>query len=108
MESFDYIWQLLAPVPKYFSRKRKCFETWQNLPYEEQRAIYNRIKDKKTKGQFVDYNPYYAILNNRAEAEPKEMSFDAYYKKYGTTEDTDGWKRVFLPDKRKTIYVKDQ
>ena len=106
MESFDYIWELLAPLPKFFNRRNKCFEVWQNLPLDQQREIYNRLKDKKTKGKFIDNNPYFAIVNNLAPQEPKEMDFDTYYKKYGTTEDTDGWKRKFLQDEGRTIYVK--
>ena len=106
MESFDYIWQLLAPVPKFFNRKRKCFDMWQNLSLDEQRAIYNRIKARKESGQFVNDNPYFALMDSIAPQEPKEMAFDDYYKKYGTTEDTDGWKRKFIEDEGRTIYVK--
>ena len=42
-----------------------------------------------------------AVLKRR-----QVMSFNDYYNKFGTTEETDGWKRVFKPEERTTIYVK--
>ena len=106
MIEFNLIWQLLAPLPRYYSRQRKCFETWQNLSEKEQKAVYERIQSRKEKGKFVNTNPYYAIIDNQSPEEPKVMSFNDYYNKFGTTEETDGWKRVFKPEERTTIYVK--
>ena len=106
MIEFNLLWQLLAPVPRYYNRQRKCFETWQHLSDEEQKAIYDRIQKRKDNGKFVNNNPYYAIVDNQSPEEPKEMSFNDYYKKYGTTEEVDGWTRVFKPEERTTVYVK--
>ena len=34
------------------------------------------------------------------------LSYADYYTRFGTTEEVDGWRRVFLPEQQKTIYVK--
>lgn len=108
MIEFKLIWQLLAPLPKYYNRQRKCFDTWQGLSGEEQDAVYKRIQTLKNKGKFVNNNPYYAIVDNLSPEEPKEISYNDYYKKYGTTEEVDGWKRVYKPEERTTVYVKGE
>ena len=108
MIDFNLIWQLLAPLPRYYSRQRKCFETWNGLKDEEQKAVYERINKLKTRKKFVNNNPYYAIMDNLSPEEPKEMSFNDYYKKYGTTEEVDGWTRVFKPEERTTVYYRNE
>ena len=56
---------------------------------------------------FVHYNPVKAIRENvPKERRQQQLSFDDYYRTYGTTEEVDGWRRVFLPQLEKTIYVK--
>ena len=49
MIEFNLIWQLLAPLPRCYSRQRKCFETWQSLSEKEQKAIFERIQSRKEK-----------------------------------------------------------
>ena len=105
MDSFGHIWQLLNPHPKYFGRKRACYEIWIRYSLEEQRAIYHNIKVKLAAGKFVNYNPYFAIKENAPRPEPTEMSFDDYYKRFGTTVEQDGWKMT-NPTGNKVIYVK--
>ena len=115
MKNFDDIWLLLSPKAEYGNRKRACYELWNSLSPEVQQAVYETIADKKTKGLFVDYNPYYAILKNsspslqgrgRGLGFQQTLTFQEYYAKYGTTEEKDGWRRVFLPEKQTTIYLK--
>ena len=125
MKNFDDIWLLLSPKAEYGNRKRACYELWSSLSPEVQQAVYETIADKKTKGLFVDYNPYYAILKNSSPSLQTEkvrwtfessggrglgfqqtLSFKEYYARYGTTEEKDGWRRVFLPEKQTTIYLK--
>ena len=105
MNLFDYLWQLLSPKVEFTNRKGACLRLWKTFSEEQQRNICRTIKDKLTKGQFVDYNPYFAILKN-SESIQLTMSFSDYYAKYGTTEECDGWKRQFIPEKQTTIYIK--
>lgn len=95
MDSFDLIWQLLSPKIEYANRKRACYNLWQSFSEDKKTAVFNTIKDKKGKGLFVDYNPYFAILKNSQLMSPKQvMSFDAYYDKFHTTEEREGWQMV--------------
>jgi hypothetical protein len=48
----------------------------------------------------------FAIRRFSQPPKPQTLSFNDYYTKFGTTEERDGWRRVFLPEKQKTIYVK--
>ena len=105
MTSFDYIWELLAPKVEFANRKQACYRLWSSFPLEQQRAIYASIKDKMTKGQFVDYNPYFAIEKN-ARPQFKQLSMNDYYARYGTTEPRDGWKMT-NPTGNQVIYVKN-
>ena len=93
MDSFDIIWQLLNPKVQYANRKQACYRLWLSFSEDKRNRIIARIKDKLTKGKFVDYNPYFAILKNSQE-QMLIMSFDDYYAKYNTTEERDGWKMV--------------
>ena len=94
MSSFDYIWQLLSPKVEYANRKRACYNLWQTFSVEQQRTIYATIREKKKKGEFVDYNPYYAISNNSLSRVSQTLTYRDYYARYGTTEEQDGWKMV--------------
>ena len=106
MKNFDDIWLLLAPKVEYANRKRVCYELWNSLSPEVQQTIYETIADKKTKGLFVDYNPYFALIKNGASNRPKEtLTFQQYYERYGTTEAKDGW-RMENPTGEQVVYVK--
>ena len=104
MTSFDYIWELLAPKVEFANRKQACFRLWNSFTIEQQRTIYATIKDKKTKGQFVDYNPYFAIQKNSSRP-IRQLSMNEYYARFGTTEEQDGWKMT-NPTGNKVIYIK--
>ena len=93
MDSFGWIWQLLAPQGEFCRRMGACRRLWDSFDLEKQRAIYRTIRDKLAAGEFVSENPYYAIYDN------------AYPPKYGTTEERDGWKMA-NPTGQKVIYVK--
>jgi hypothetical protein len=106
MKTFIDIWQLLSPKAEYVNRMRACRELWDSLTENQQDNIFDLISDKLSKGKFVDYNPLFAIEKNAVAAKPQILSYDAYYAKYGTTEEQDGWQRVYEADKKRTIYVK--
>ena len=107
MDSFDLIWQLLSPKIEYANRKRACYNLWQSFSEDKKKTVFNAIKDKKAKGLFVDYNPYFAIMkNSQLMSQRQVLSYADYYARFGTTEPRDGWVRTFLPDQQKTIYIK--
>lgn len=64
MDSFQYIWALLAPKGEYKRRYNACRRLWESYPIEQQRYIYTTIRTKKTKGEYVNPNPYFAIEDN--------------------------------------------
>ena len=107
MNSFDFLWQLLAPKVEYANRKRACYNLWMSFTDEQRLTIFNAIKDKKTNGQFVDYNPYFAIQKNSLQqpARQQTLSYADYYARFGTTEEQGGW-HMANPTGQKVIFVK--
>lgn len=106
MDSFDLIWQLLNPQAQYANRKRACYNLWQSFSEDKKKAVFNAIKDKKKKGLFVDYNPYFAIMkNSQLMSQRQVLSYADYYARFGTTEERDGW-HMENPTGNKVIYVK--
>ena len=108
MSSFDYLWQLIGNrgcVADFY--KSEAARVWSGYTLEQQREIYRAIRDKLNAGNFVHYNPVKAIRENvPKERRQQQLSYNDYYRTYGTTEEVDGWRRVFLPQLEKTIYVK--
>ncbi len=104
MDSFDLIWQLLNPQAIYANRKRACYDMWQQFPPDKRERIIETVKDKLAKGKFVDYNPYFAIMKN-SQQQTRTLSFNDYYARYKTTEETDGW-HMANPTGQRVIYVK--
>lgn len=105
MKTFDEIWALLQPKRNYDPLRGKCRLLWNSFSPELQQLIYDRIEEKKNRKEFVDYNPLFAIEKNSAPPKPQILSFDDYYKLFGTTKERDGWKMV-NPTGQKVIYVK--
>ena len=108
MSTFDHLWLLLGNhggIADFF--KEEASQVWSGYTLEQQREIYRAIRDKLRAGRFVHYNPVKAIRENvPKERRRQQLSFNDYYRTYGTTEEVDGWRRVFLPQLEKTIYVK--
>jgi len=105
MSTFVHIWALLEPKLEYTNLMKKCKTLWDSFSLEEQRAIYTTIRNKKIEKRFVDYNPLLAIRHNIPLRRQEILSYNAYYAKYGTTEERDGWKMA-NPTGNKVIYVK--
>ena len=103
---FINIWKVLYKHGSTDWKKDECEQLWNTYTPQQQQQIYNTITDKIKNNKFVHFNPVRALQENVKAAGALEMAFDAYYKKYGTTEDTDGWKRKFIEDEGRTIYVK--
>lgn len=106
MTSFEHLWALLEPKKEYEPVRNRCLRLWESFPLEQQRDIYRTIRDRKKESLFVDYNPLFAIVRFSQETKPQTLSFNDYYAKFGTTEEQNGWRRVFIPKKQKTIYIK--
>lgn len=108
--NFNDIWALLKPKTDYDQLKRKCQLLWNSFSLDLRRSIYERIEKKKKRREFVDYNPLWAIQKNENPSQQQDnlqkLSFDEYYKLFGTTEEQNGWRRVHIPELQKTIYVK--
>ena len=64
MIQFSLVCQLRAPGAEYDGLKRSCEKMWSGFSDKRQTLIYKTIKDKKCRGEFVDFNPYYALQKN--------------------------------------------
>ena len=108
MTSFDFLWQLVethGSVAEFY--KAELARVWDEYTLDQQRFIYRSLRDKLRTGKFVNYNPVKAVRENAPKRKPQQvLSFNDYYNQYGTTEEREGWKRQFLPEKQTTIYVK--
>lgn len=108
MNSFDFLWQMLDKHGVIERHKGECFDLWNTLTLQQQRTIYRSIRDKIRAGKFVNYHPVKAVKDNMPQPPKlKTLSYADYYARYGTTEECDGWKRQFIPEKQTTIYVKN-
>ena len=70
MFSFNELWSLLEVGPEYEGLKRSCEKIWNGFSAKRQALIYRTIAEKKSLGEYVDYNPYYALQKN-ANPQPK-------------------------------------
>ena len=73
MFTFNDLWLLLQVGSEYESLKRSCEKMWNAFPEKRRELIYRTIAEKKSLGEFVDYNPYYAIQKN-ANPQPKFLN----------------------------------
>lgn len=104
---FEEIWTLLTPQGEFKRRRGACERLWQGYEAGRQEAIYKKIAGKLQRGEFVNQNPYFAIEDNAMEPMPRRetLSFNEYYKRYGTTLERDGWK-MENPTGQRVVYVK--
>ena len=108
MDTFGFLWNLLLSHGVVPGKMDECARLWGTYTIEEQRQIYCSIRDKIRAGKFVHYNPVRALQENAPQKkQQQQLSFNAYYERFGTTEEQDGWKRVYLPEEQKTIYTKN-
>ena len=98
---FNKFVTLFQPDKEFTNRLGAAQRLWEQCSPHKQQAIISWLE---THGKYPGRNPYFFIQDFKARQQT--MSFDDYYKKYGTTEEFDGWKRVFKPEERRTIYVK--
>ena len=103
---FEDMWSVLYDHGASDKKEEGTRRYWASLTPEQQHEAFTTISKKLKEGKFVQYDPIRAIKENIKPVCALQMAFEDYYKKYGTTEDTDGWKRKFLPEERRTVYVK--
>ena len=101
MEKFEIFWELFDPDPEFNNRHRACQQLWEQKS-EQQQVILEFLRSGE---QRSSRNPYYFLADFRIRPQ-QTMSYNDYYAKFGTTEELDGWKRKFLPEQHKTIFIK--
>ena len=70
MTTFNDLWLLLEVGSEYEGLKKSCEKIWNAFNPQRRELIYRTIAEKKSLGEFVDFNPYYAIQKN-ANPQPK-------------------------------------
>ena len=98
---FNSFWTLFKPDKEFENRMGATQRAWNNCSPAKQSAI---IAWLQTHGSYKGRNPYFFILDFKPQQQT--MSFSDYYKKYGTTVEVDVWKRKYIPEEEKTIYVR--
>ena len=105
---FLEIWKILSCRGRvaHFYRE-ECEYLWSTFTPQQQQQIYESITKKLNSGRFVHFNPANAIRDNIPQQRTiRQLSYDDYYRIFHTTEEQGGWKKIFLPEQQKTIYVK--
>ena len=97
---FNLFLTLFQPDEEFRSRLGAAQRLWDQCSLTKQQAI---IAWLETHGAYKGRNPYFFILDFKPQQ--MQMSYAAYYAKYGTTEERDGWK-MENPTGNQVIYVK--
>ena len=106
MASFDFLWKMLDEHGVIERYKGDAFDLWNTLTLDQQRTIYRSIRNKIRDGLFVNYHPVKAIRDNIPKPPKyKVLSYADYYARYHTDLEHNGWRRIFLPEQQKTIYI---
>ena len=103
---FEDLIRLLCSRPMVPGKTAECLRRWETFDARQQQQIYETIRDKLQAGKFVHYDPLKAIEDNTPKGPKTEiLSFNEYYSRYGTTEETDGW-HMENPTGNRVIFVK--
>lgn len=105
MIDFQQLWALLRQHGSSAKRETECAALWASYTSEVQQQVYHAIRSKLAQGKFVHYDPLRAMEENARLLRQQTLSYSEYYKRFGTTEERDGWKMV-NPTGQKVIYVK--
>ena len=106
MVNFSELWVLLRQHGSSNKYETECAALWASYTPDMQERIYTSIRTKLAQGRFVHYDPLRAIKENAHAMRQQTLSYAAYYKRYGTTEERDGWQRKFIPEEQRTVYIK--
>lgn len=107
--SFFSIWALLKPQGEYKRRRRGCEKLWDGYDEATRQHVYDTISEAQRQGFWINPNPYFAIedivLKKQNKLRQQTLSYNDYYRRYGTTEPRDGWKMT-NPTGQQVVYVK--
>ena len=100
---FETYWTLFRPDEQFENRREAAEQEWNKHPEKHEAILAWLHKHGAYKGR----NPYFFIQDFRV-MQPKQqvLSYAAYYAKYGTTLERDGWK-MENPTGQQVIYVKN-
>ena len=101
---FETYWALFKPDVPFEHRMDAARSDWDACAPDKEQAIIAWLRKH---GAYRGRNPYFFIQDFRVR-QPKQqvLSYDAYYAKYGTTEERNGWKMT-NPTGNQVIYVKN-
>ena len=102
VEEFNRFWYLFGVNERLYPHRRSCtLRLWMETPKEKRAAITDELERN---GAPPNRNPYFYI-QDFARPLIRTMSYSDYYRKYGTTEERDGW-HMANPTGNQVIYVK--
>ena len=101
---FETYWALFKPDEHFENRMDATRIEWDACAPDKQQVIIAWLRKH---GAYRGRNPYFFIQDFRVR-QPKQqvLSYAAYYAKYGTTLERDGWK-MENPTGQEVIYVKN-
>ena len=105
MAEFKELWQLFRAHGSSNKREKECAALWASYSPALQEHIYNAICTKLEHGKFVHYDPLRAMKENAQAVRKQTLSFAAYYDKYHTTAERDGWK-MMNPTGQRVVYIR--
>ena len=94
MHSFNELWTLLRQHGSSNKRESECAQLWESYSPELRDLLFETIRKKVEQHKFVHYDPVRAMEENVQALRSQTLSFHAYYGRYHTTEERDGWKMV--------------
>ena len=104
-ELFNQLWAILYDHGASAKKEEGTRRYWATLTPQQQRQVFTTISTKIKEDKFVQYDPIRAIKENLRRVRSMTLSFDAYYDKFGTTEERDGW-HMENPTGNQVIFVK--
>lgn len=107
MYQFNELWALFRQHGSSNKRETECAQLWESYSPELRDLLYETISKKLKQRKFVHYDPLRAMQENVQALRSQTLTFEAYYKRYHTTENRDGWVRMHLAEAQTTVYVRD-
>ena len=96
IDYFETTWDALVENGSSRRNREATKHFWDTLTADKQRRAHDNITRKLREGRFVHYDPIRAIKENcrNIPGTETQLSYNAYYARYGTTEEQAGWKMV--------------
>ena len=106
MYQFNELWALFRQHGSSNKREAECAQLWEGYSQDLRDLLYETIRKKLELRKFVHYDPLRAMQENVEAIRSQTLSYNAYYDRYHTTEERDGWVRTFIEKEQRTVYVK--